>query len=248
MLTNVLSRLRPVVLVARNHRTVSVMNTDRTQSLKAEMVSLKRQRILEAARFLFSRDGYEGTTVDAIAERLQVTKAFIYGYYENKGEILFEIAKRSAEQLLAATEEASRQSNIPHIRMRILIEKMCEIIIDNKDAVKIYLFESHHLADAQFVILDKEIRDRASRNITQFIEDGARSNDFVISDASLTRLALTGLISSIYSWYVEGGRLTRMGIIGFMTQAALRLIGDRRACAAMSLTAAESKKRLKRNH
>ena len=46
--------------------------------LKTEVQEFKRLRILEEARELFFSQGYEATTLDAIAERLHVTKPFIY--------------------------------------------------------------------------------------------------------------------------------------------------------------------------
>jgi AcrR family transcriptional regulator len=204
------------------------------KALKAELVGFKRQRILEVARTLFARDGYDGTSVDAIAQQLEVTKAFVYGYFDSKGDILFQITKHSAELLLKATVEAAQHGSDPHFRMRYLIERMCEIIIDNRDAVKVYLFESGHLAEEQKAVLNRDIRDKAAENIRLFIDQGMQSGDFLASDAGLARLAVIGLVSSMYSWYHEGGRLTRIEIIAFMTDAALRLIGDVRACGVIA--------------
>ena len=45
--------------------------------LRAEVQEFKRRRILEEARELFFAHGYEATTLDAIAEALDVTKPFL---------------------------------------------------------------------------------------------------------------------------------------------------------------------------
>ena len=73
-------------------------------NLKAELAQFKRRRIREEASHLFYRHGYEGTTIDAIADKLQVTKPFIYSYYKNKGEILYDIAKLGITLSLEALE------------------------------------------------------------------------------------------------------------------------------------------------
>ena len=63
-------------------------SAEKTAELKAEVQAFKRRRILEEARELFFAHGYEATTLDAIAESLQVTKPFLYSYFRNKSEIL----------------------------------------------------------------------------------------------------------------------------------------------------------------
>ena len=47
------------------------------KSLKSELALFKRRRIREEAARLFFSQGYENSSIDAIAERLQVTKPFI---------------------------------------------------------------------------------------------------------------------------------------------------------------------------
>jgi TetR/AcrR family transcriptional regulator, mexJK operon transcriptional repressor len=44
----------------------------------------KRERVHQAAQSLFLRYGFEGTSMDAIAEEAQVSKPTLYRYYPNK--------------------------------------------------------------------------------------------------------------------------------------------------------------------
>ncbi|WP_349811935.1 TetR/AcrR family transcriptional regulator [Xanthomonas dyei] len=48
----------------------------------------KRGAILAAARALFQRDGFEGTSMDSIAGQARVSKATLYAYFASK-EVLF---------------------------------------------------------------------------------------------------------------------------------------------------------------
>ena len=47
-----------------------------------------RQRILDSALALFSEHGYDGTTLQQIADRLGVTKAALYYYFRSKDDLL----------------------------------------------------------------------------------------------------------------------------------------------------------------
>lgn len=56
-----------------------------------------KEKILEEALKLFSKEGYVGTSMKDIAEKLGVTKAALYKHYRSKQEILDSIIKRMNE-------------------------------------------------------------------------------------------------------------------------------------------------------
>ena len=53
----------------------------------------KEKEITEAARGFFFSKGYDSTSVDDIAERLELSKGTIYLYFANKEELYFAVAK-----------------------------------------------------------------------------------------------------------------------------------------------------------
>jgi AcrR family transcriptional regulator len=50
-----------------------------------------KQRIIEAATGLFTQKGYNGTTMDDIAEVLGVSKGAIYQYFKSKQQLFFDV-------------------------------------------------------------------------------------------------------------------------------------------------------------
>ena len=50
----------------------------------------KREAVLRTAVQLFLEQGYHGTTLNDVAERLNITKPALYNYFRGKDEILFE--------------------------------------------------------------------------------------------------------------------------------------------------------------
>ena len=61
-----------------------------------------RQRILEAAREMFVRRGYEATTMRAIADRIEYTATALYHHFKSKAELLTELAVIDFGDLAAA--------------------------------------------------------------------------------------------------------------------------------------------------
>jgi AcrR family transcriptional regulator len=61
-----------------------------------------RRRILEAARTMFVRNGYEATTMRAIAKEVEYTPTAIYHHFKNKDALLTELCTIDFRSLAAA--------------------------------------------------------------------------------------------------------------------------------------------------
>ncbi|CAL9655086.1 hypothetical protein SUDANB108_06776 [Streptomyces sp. enrichment culture] len=90
-----------------------------TKTLR-EGSALKRAAILQAARELFLTDGFDRSSVDAIAARAEVSKRTVYDYFGDK------------QTLLQAVVDAIGQSLITTIR-RTLDETLVELPEDAED-------------------------------------------------------------------------------------------------------------------
>lgn len=64
------------------------------------------QRVLEAALELFNQHGYDGTSLQLIADRLGVTKAAIYYHFRTKNEILGALARPAFQHLQQLLDDA----------------------------------------------------------------------------------------------------------------------------------------------
>jgi len=62
----------------------------------------KFDQVLDGARAVFMRDGYEGASVDDIAREARVSKATLYAYCPNKQHLFFEVARAECSRQSAA--------------------------------------------------------------------------------------------------------------------------------------------------
>ena len=65
-----------------------------------------RQRILDAAAGVFSEQGYEAASVDAIASRVGIRAPSLYHHFKNKNEILWAIMTQTRAMLLDGCHQA----------------------------------------------------------------------------------------------------------------------------------------------
>jgi AcrR family transcriptional regulator len=64
-----------------------------------------RTRILEAARRVFARSGYEGATLDQVGKEAGLTKGAVYWHFASKSDLYLALCDHSLMQLLAGLPE-----------------------------------------------------------------------------------------------------------------------------------------------
>jgi len=66
---------------------------------------IKRKDIIDAAEKVFFANGYENSSMDAVAKKAEFSKRTVYVYFNSKEQIYFEIMIRGYKQLLKMMEE-----------------------------------------------------------------------------------------------------------------------------------------------
>jgi len=99
-----------------------------------------RERILAVAQELFTRQGYDKTSLRDIAERLEITKAALYYYFPRKEDILVELHLRLQTlgetiiaELEAAPDGAARVAIWPR-----LANEMIDFMVDNRELLLLH--------------------------------------------------------------------------------------------------------------
>ena len=83
------------------------------RSSRAKKSQQKRIEIMDAAIALFSKNGYEKTTLEAIAESLNIAKSTVYLYFKNKEKLFMDCIARLTFVVVPeeAWEEIRRENN-----------------------------------------------------------------------------------------------------------------------------------------
>jgi TetR/AcrR family transcriptional regulator len=79
------------------------------KSRKERETELRQQIILEAAEKLFLSEGYEGTTMDQIAEQSEFSKGTLYNYFKSKEELYLAIGIKAYDLIVQYTEDFTRK-------------------------------------------------------------------------------------------------------------------------------------------
>jgi AcrR family transcriptional regulator len=108
----------------------------KSKSIKNELVEVRRKRILAEAIHLFAERGFLGISVDAIAERIGITKPFVYSYFSNKGDILEAIAAEAGDITLAAIEVALDKPGNWSAKLVEFVHQLCAATASHQKLIK----------------------------------------------------------------------------------------------------------------
>jgi TetR/AcrR family transcriptional repressor of mexJK operon len=97
----------------------------------------KRAAILDAAKQLFVKQGFEGTSMDAIANKAGVSKLTVYSHYRDK-ETLFAEAVRSKCETLMPEELFEADLKGPLRKQLLAIARAFFSLITSEDAIAIH--------------------------------------------------------------------------------------------------------------
>src|ERR1044071_1909494 len=92
-----------------------------------------RRAILDAARDLFVREGYQNVSIRKIAERIEYSPAAIYGYFPSKDDIFFALAEEGFHLLgapRALIDEGTRAGLAAIERVRTIFWHLYEFSRD----------------------------------------------------------------------------------------------------------------------
>jgi AcrR family transcriptional regulator len=84
---------------------------------RLDMIESTRERILASAARLFAENGFEGSSMPAIAKAAGITAGAIYKHFKSKGELLLEVVKRSFEStpLFMQNSAAATATALPRL-------------------------------------------------------------------------------------------------------------------------------------
>src|SRR5207245_966193 len=103
------------LMVECNDRSVSMAAQPRTK--QAVVTEFRCGTILEAARKIFAKKGYEAATVDDVAEAAGVAKGTLYLYFRSKREIYLTALRHDV--LALNRETASRVQAAPAVEAQV---------------------------------------------------------------------------------------------------------------------------------
>jgi AcrR family transcriptional regulator len=173
------------------------------ESGKTKRYHRKRERVIDIAVELFSKNGYASTGVAEIGEAANLARGALYYYIGSKEALLAEIHDRVMDPLLTEAAAIAELGVGFEARLRLLSESLLYQIIRRHDHVWVFLHEYHQL-QGEYRELFREKRRRFEEHIHQTLALGQDQGLVRLQDLELTTLSFLNLHNYTYQWL--GGR------------------------------------------
>ena len=106
---------------------MSAPSPDAAQAGSAR-AGLRRERLIDAAEAVFTRDGLRGASMERIAAEAGVARATVYAYFTDKEHAFLLVSQRLAHRLEDAVTTALAADDAPPARIRRAILAKYELI------------------------------------------------------------------------------------------------------------------------
>ena len=208
------------------------MNSGLTRAMAAPQETSKadatRARLLAAAVSAFAERGYHATTTRDIAAAAGMSPAALYVHHASKEELLYEIARRGHEEVLAALTTAAgvdAGDGDPAAQLRATVYAFAEFHVRSHTAARVINYELAALTQEHYAEIHAARRE-IEGTFRRIIERGIGDGSFDLADAKMPALAIVSLGVDITRWYHPGG-FTAGAIAAAYADMALRIVGAR---------------------
>jgi AcrR family transcriptional regulator len=191
--------------------------------------AIKRdERLIAIAASMFMERGFEGTSIDAVAEAAGVGKATLYARYKDKGELFAAVLQRKIDRWLALSETAEEAASgrIEDVLLALARRTVAAALTPDAVAInRIVMAQS-----ARFPQLAKLVHEqgwqRSNAAVAALLDRFAKAGQIEVEDTSVAADLFLSLVI---------GRQTRMAMLGIETdpeqvdqrvQAAVKLFLD----------------------
>lgn len=156
------------------------------------------QEILTAAAELFGERGYEGVSLEDVADRLDVTKGSLYYYFASKDELgtaaIETLGNDWTDRLEALPAEGSATE-----RLRALLREHIRIAVCEYPAA-LRLFLTPRAWPAEHRARIKEMRRRHDRVFRVIVEAGVATGEFTVTGVDPALRCMHAAMSQAPAW------------------------------------------------
>jgi AcrR family transcriptional regulator len=165
----------------------------------------KREAVLKTAAQLFLEKSYGRTSLNDVAERLNITKPALYQYFRNKEEILLECYRWGCGLIEKSLNEIAGHGGTGLEKVEAFIYSYANVMTVNFGRCVMRLDEGDLSPEARAEI--RSYKRKIDRRLRSFIQEGIDDGSITRCDPKIAAFSIAGAVNWICMWYEPEGPL-----------------------------------------
>jgi AcrR family transcriptional regulator len=159
----------------------------------------RREQLIEIGRALFAERGYDGTSIEEIAQRAQVSKPVVYEHFGGKEGLYAVVVDREMTILMSRITE-SLTRNRSRVRVERVALALLTYIEERTDGFRILVRDSPMAAEEGMY---SSLLNEAMRQVGQLLAGDFSRRGLNPELAPLYAQALVGMVATTATWWLD---------------------------------------------
>jgi AcrR family transcriptional regulator len=170
--------------------------------------------IVNIAGELFAEKGFNGTSLNDVANSVGVLKGSLYHYISSKEDLLFDVIRVSHEGLQEVIDLAEPFASDPmhHLAAFSYGHVFLNAVVDRMHRGIVFLQDSENLSPKKRALVMRD-RDNYDHYLREIIARGQTAEQFDAElEPRMCSFAIFGVLTSYIRWYKPDGEITPCGL------------------------------------
>lgn len=171
---------------------------------RAPRRKLLMSEILDQSMGLFAERGYEGTTLQDIADAVGLSRANLYNYVKSKEDLLVAMVEATAQSAANAMRDVRQRADLDSTEKLRMLVRALVLRRAERPAQFRTLDRSDQALPPEIAKKHLDGRRAVLREFTAVIEEGVTAGRFRPVDARITALSIIGMCNWVAWWFSPG--------------------------------------------
>jgi len=173
----------------------------------------RHRQILETAARLIGAKGYEGTSIQDIAEACGLTKAGLYHHIQSKEHLLLQIQDYGMDVFEESVLAQVQSISDPLERLKACMEKNILLVTHGWSKEVTIILHEHATLTGEARAQINARKKRYVAFLERSFEEATRAGEIRPVNPTVAAFAFLGMVLWIYKWYRPDGALTEEVIV-----------------------------------
>lgn len=166
----------------------------------------KREAVLKTAAQLFLEKSYGRTSMNDVAERLNITKPALYHYFDNKEVILLECYRLGVGLIEEILNDIADHCGNGLKKVEAFIHSYATVMTVNFGRCVMRLDEGDLTSEARTEV--RAYKKKIDRRLRAFIQEGIDDGSIAPCDVKIAAFSIAGALNWICMWYEPNGAMS----------------------------------------